>query len=65
METLIILGMCFLCYELCEMLYNCSPTVKKEDTVLPVANSECRKLIYTIPEESEPKNHDLGVSFAG
>jgi hypothetical protein len=46
METFIIIGVCFLCYELCELLYQCSP--RKKDEV--VSGAECHHVIYTIPE---------------
>ena len=53
METFIIIGVCFLCYELCELLYQCTP--RKSDDVSGGAGSgaECRHVIYTIPEQEQ------------
>lgn len=43
METFIIIGMCFLCYELCEFLYHCSPKLK--DTF-----KEEKRMVFTVSE---------------
>lgn len=46
METFLIIGVCFLCYELCDFLYHCGHT-KKDD----FSGTERRRVIYTIPEK--------------
>lgn len=52
METFIVLGMCFLCYELCELFYQCN-TLKKEDKMPLAMGAEQGKVIYTISEQPE------------
>lgn len=49
METFIIIGVCFLCYELCELLYQCTPRKKQESNV----STDCHHVIYTIPEPEQ------------
>lgn len=46
METFIIVGMCFLCYEVCEFLYHCTP--KLRDTF-----KEEKRLVFTVSENVE------------
>lgn len=45
METFLIIGVCFLCYELFDFLYRCGHA-KKDD----FSGTERRRMIYTIPE---------------
>lgn len=57
METFIIIGMCFLCYELCEFLYQCNPRKKEENTAIAAAGCsdvEEKHAIYTISECQVP-----------
>lgn len=44
METFIVIGVCFLCYELCEFIYQCTPR-KREDTC-----QEAAAVVYTVSE---------------
>lgn len=55
METFIILGMFFLCYELCELYYQCNSS-KKEDKLPVSMGAEPTKVIYTISEQAELEN---------
>lgn len=59
METFIIIGMCFLCYELCEFLYQCSPRKKEENITAGCSVAEEKKhVIYTI-SECQLANNDI------
>ena len=60
METFLILGMCFLCYEICEFLVQCSPQ-KDEREKSQQQNQqdqqeqpERRQVIYSISERNNP-----------
>lgn len=55
METFIIMGMFFLCYELCELYYQCNSS-KKEDKSPVSVGVESTKVIYTISEQTEFEN---------
>lgn len=46
METFIIIGMCFLCYELCEFLTHCTPKLRN-------SFREEKKLVFTVSENVE------------
>lgn len=55
METFIILGMCFVCYELCELFYQCNPPNRDEKAV-GFVGAERSKVIYSISERAEVEN---------
>lgn len=55
METFIILGMCFVCYELCELFYQCN-SPKGDEKVTGLIGAERSKTIYSIPERAEAEN---------
>lgn len=63
METFIILGVCFLCYELCEMLLQCSNVNRSENlSIAARAEHQQRQVIYTISEGPEElQNRDCPV----
>lgn len=57
METFVIIGVCFLCYELCEFLFQCGRGIRDEGAQSAVfSGPERRRVIYTISERRQIQN---------
>lgn len=64
METFIILGMCFVCYELCELFYQCNSPKGDEKVAAGgfVGAERSSKVIYSISERAEVENQRCSTS---
>lgn len=60
METFLVIGVCVLCYELCEFLYQCGRDSKEDGQNSTVAASspgvDRLRVVYTLPEPETPNS---------